>query len=50
MSFHEINQNGRYDTILKNGSKFLKGLQDDAADPKDPNSGGVAENWSGRPG
>ena len=27
MAFHEANKNGKYDTILKNATKFLKGIQ-----------------------
>ena len=28
MAFQEANKGGKYDSILKNGAKFLKGLQD----------------------
>ncbi len=41
MAFQEANKNGKYDAVIKNATKFLKGLQDGSADPKDPNSGGV---------
>ena len=49
MAFQEANKGGKYDTILKNGVKFLKGLQDADADPKDPHFGGVGYNGKGRP-
>ncbi len=49
MAFQEANKNGQYDAVLKNGTKFLKGLQDDSADPKDPNSGGVGYNGKEKP-
>ena len=31
MAFQEANKSGKYDSILKNGAKFLKGLQDSDA-------------------
>jgi squalene-hopene/tetraprenyl-beta-curcumene cyclase len=51
MAFHEINENGRYDTILKNGSKFLKGLQQDGGPDgvKDAKFGGVGYDKKSRP-
>jgi hypothetical protein len=51
MAFHEINENGRYDTILKNGSKFLKGLQQDGGPDgvKDAKYGGVGYDHKSRP-
>jgi squalene-hopene/tetraprenyl-beta-curcumene cyclase len=49
MAFQESNKNGKYDAIIKNATKFLKGLQDDTADPKDPHSGGVGYDGKGRP-
>jgi hypothetical protein len=51
MAFHEINQNSRYDTILKNASKFLKGLQQDGGPegPKDAKFGGVGYDKASRP-
>ncbi len=49
MAFQEANKNGKYDAIIKNATKFLKGLQDGSADPKDPNSGGVGYDGKGRP-
>jgi squalene-hopene/tetraprenyl-beta-curcumene cyclase len=51
MAFHEINQNGKFDTILKNGSKFLKGLQQDGGPDgvKDAKFGGVGYDKSSRP-
>jgi hypothetical protein len=39
MAFKEANAGGKYDAVLKNAVKFLKGLQDDS-DPKNKNSGG----------
>jgi hypothetical protein len=41
MAFQEANKGGKYDAVIKNATKFLKGLQQDEADPKDPKSGGV---------
>ena len=49
MAFQEANKNGKYDAIIKNATKFLKGLQDDAADPKDVHSGGVGYDGKERP-
>ena len=49
MAFQEANKDGKYDAILKNGVKFLKGLQDADADAKDPHFGGVGYNGKGRP-
>ncbi|HVS35642.1 MAG TPA: prenyltransferase/squalene oxidase repeat-containing protein [Gemmataceae bacterium] len=49
MAFQEANKNGKYDAVLKNGTKFLKGLQDDAADPKDAHFGGVGYDGRERP-
>jgi squalene-hopene/tetraprenyl-beta-curcumene cyclase len=40
MALHEANQGGKYDTIIKNATKFLKSLQFDG-DDKDPKHGGV---------
>ena len=41
MAFQEANKKGKYDAIVKNAAKFLKGLQQDEKDPKDPAAGGV---------
>jgi squalene-hopene/tetraprenyl-beta-curcumene cyclase len=40
MALSEANQGGKYDTVLKNATKFLKGLQLDG-DDKDTKYGGV---------
>src|SRR5581483_2644368 len=48
-AFQEANRGGRYDTILKNATAFLKSLQDDSADPKDPRFGGLGYDGKGRP-
>src|SRR6516164_5744715 len=40
MAFHEANKGGKYDTILKNASAFLKGIPD-TSNPKDPKFGGT---------
>ncbi len=51
MAFHEANAGGKYDAILKNAARFLKGLQyDDArAEVKDPRYGGVGYGAKDRP-
>jgi squalene-hopene/tetraprenyl-beta-curcumene cyclase len=51
MAFHEINEHGRYDTILRNGSRFLKGLQQDGGPDgvRDAKFGGVGYDQKGRP-
>ncbi len=49
MAFQEANKGGKYDSIIKNATKFLKGLQDDSADPKDAHFGGVGYDGKGRP-
>ncbi|HBI42345.1 MAG TPA: hypothetical protein DDY78_05725, partial [Planctomycetales bacterium] len=41
MAFQEANKGGKYDAVIKNAAKFLKGLQQDEADPNNPKSGGV---------
>jgi hypothetical protein len=41
MAFQEANKGGKYDAVIKNATKFLKGLQQDEADPSNPKSGGV---------
>jgi squalene-hopene/tetraprenyl-beta-curcumene cyclase len=40
MALSEANQGGKYDTVIKNATKFLKGLQFDG-DDKDAKHGGV---------
>ena len=49
MAFQEANKGGKYDAIIKNATKFLKGLQDDSADASDPHFGGVGYDGKGRP-
>ncbi len=52
MCFSEANVKGRYDTILKNADKYLKGLQIDGAEgrkPSDVEYGGVGYGGAGRP-
>jgi squalene-hopene/tetraprenyl-beta-curcumene cyclase len=48
MAFHEANKGGKYDKIIQNGSKFLKGLQT-GGDPKDVKTGGVGYDGKSRP-
>ena len=36
MAFQEANKDGKYDTIIKNATKFLKGLQDGDGRPQRP--------------
>jgi squalene-hopene/tetraprenyl-beta-curcumene cyclase len=42
MAFQEANAKGKYDTVIKSASRFLKGLQhgEDKTDPKDAKFGG----------
>lgn len=50
--FSEANVKGRYDTILKNADKYLKGLQFDGREgrkPGDVEYGGVGYGGAGRP-
>jgi squalene-hopene/tetraprenyl-beta-curcumene cyclase len=50
--FSEANKNGKYDTILKNADKFLKGLQFDGQEgqsPEDVAFGGAGYGGKGRP-
>jgi squalene-hopene/tetraprenyl-beta-curcumene cyclase len=52
MAFAEANRNGRYDTILKNADRFLKGLQFGEGDnrtPADVAYGGVGYGGAERP-
>jgi squalene-hopene/tetraprenyl-beta-curcumene cyclase len=49
LAFQEANKGGKYDAIIKNASGFLKGLQQDASDPKDPKGGGVGYDAKSRP-
>jgi squalene-hopene/tetraprenyl-beta-curcumene cyclase len=51
MAFQEANTQGKYDTIIKNASKFLKGLQHDerGGDDKNVQSGGFGYDRKSRP-
>lgn len=49
MAFAELNKNGKYDPILKNASRFLKGIQIDSPDGKDVKTGGVGYDKGDRP-
>ena len=52
MAFTEANKNGRYDTVIKNGTAFIKGLQYDDArgvSPTDPRYGGTGYDAKSRP-
>jgi squalene-hopene/tetraprenyl-beta-curcumene cyclase len=51
LAFHEANTKGKYDAVLKNGAKFLKGLQKDESlvEDKDVTFGGVGYDKSSRP-
>ncbi len=51
MTFTEANAGGKYDTIIKNASTFLKGLQyaDARVTDKDPKYGGVGYGSKDRP-
>jgi squalene-hopene/tetraprenyl-beta-curcumene cyclase len=48
MAITEANKDGKYDTIIKKASKFLKGLQQ-AKDEKDAKYGGVGYDEKSRP-
>jgi squalene-hopene/tetraprenyl-beta-curcumene cyclase len=48
MAFKDANVNGKYDTLIKNAAKFLRGLQD-GSDEKDPKHGGVSYGGKTRP-
>jgi squalene-hopene/tetraprenyl-beta-curcumene cyclase len=41
MAFQEANKGGKYRSIIKNAAAFLRGIQINDADPKDPKAGGV---------
>jgi hypothetical protein len=49
VTFKEANQNGRYDAIIANASKFLKSLQSNPGDESDTKFGGVGYNGTERP-
>ncbi|HYT90134.1 MAG TPA: hypothetical protein VEL76_15610 [Gemmataceae bacterium] len=48
MAFKEANTDGRYDALLKNAAKFIKGLQQ-GGDPKDGKFGGFGYDGKSRP-
>lgn len=48
MTFKELNAGGKYDKVIANAGKFLKGLQNDA-DPKALEHGGVGYDGKSRP-
>jgi squalene-hopene/tetraprenyl-beta-curcumene cyclase len=48
MAFQEANKNGKYDTIIKNAGKFLKGIQQEN-DPKNVAFGGFGYDAKKRP-
>ena len=49
MAFKEANVKGRYDALIKNALTYLKRLQDDVTDEKDPRYGGVGYEAGKRP-
>ncbi len=51
ITFREANTNGRYETVIKNASQFLKALQYDEskAQDKDPRYGGTGYDAKSRP-
>src|SRR5262249_11296928 len=51
VAFHEANQSGKYDTVIKNATRFLKSLQydDSVVEEKDPKFGGVGYDKTKRP-
>ncbi len=48
MAFKELNTGGKYDKVLANATKYVKGIQDDT-DPKDVKYGGVGYDGKSRP-
>jgi hypothetical protein len=48
IAFKELNTGGKYDKVLENASKYVKGIQDNS-DPKDVKYGGVGYDGKGRP-
>jgi squalene-hopene/tetraprenyl-beta-curcumene cyclase len=50
MAFTEANRGGKYDTVVKKATQFLKSLQfDDGIDEHDPRSGGIGYDKGKRP-
>jgi squalene-hopene/tetraprenyl-beta-curcumene cyclase len=48
VAFKDVNAGGKYDTVIANATKFVKGLQGDS-DPKDLRYGGVGYDAKSRP-
>lgn len=48
MAFKEMNKEGKYDKVIDNATKYVKGLQDDS-DQKDVKYGGVGYDGKSRP-
>jgi squalene-hopene/tetraprenyl-beta-curcumene cyclase len=48
MAFQQLNTGGKYDKVIANATKFVKGLQNDA-DPKELSHGGVGYDGKTRP-
>jgi squalene-hopene/tetraprenyl-beta-curcumene cyclase len=50
MAFRQANQNGKYDALIRNSTRFLKSLQyDDSVDENDPKFGGIGYDKNKRP-
>jgi prenyltransferase beta subunit len=49
MAFHEANTGGKYDTVIKNATAFLKGLQQEKGGAQDPRFGGLGYDDKSRP-
>lgn len=52
LTFHEVNDDGKYDEVIKNAEKFLKKLQwdeDEEKDKSDPSYGGAGYGSHSRP-
>ena len=49
MAFQEANKGGKYDAVIKNATKFLKGLQDDTATTRTRSSAASATHGKDRP-
>ncbi len=48
MAFQELNTNGKYDKVIANATKYVRGIQDDS-DPKELKHGGVGYDAKSRP-
>ena len=49
MTFKEANAGGKYDKVIANATKFLRGLQDTSTDTTDVKFGGMGYDGKGRP-